>query len=131
MSEKADNPGNSARTPTRVPATGDTPATGINPSVPEALLVAMRADLAQREALDASAIEVKSAQSVTWRDGSMGCPEKGMAYTQALIPGYRVVLRSGSTDFAYHAGRNGRFRLCENPSSEGIAPPGAGGEEVQ
>ena len=86
---------------------------------------------ATREALAAVDITVHSAQPVTWRDGSMGCPEEGMAYSQALVPGYRVILRSGDTDYAYHAGRNGRFILCETPAAEGIAPPDAGGQAVE
>ena len=36
-----------------------------------------------------------SAAAVTWSDGSAGCPEPGMMYTQALVPGYRIVLQAG------------------------------------
>lgn len=65
--------------------------------------------------LDAGAIEVVSAEAVTWRDGSLGCPEAGMAYTQALVPGYRVVLDVAGTPAHYHAGSEGEFFHCENP----------------
>ena len=37
--------------------------------------------------VDASEVEVVSVEEVTWRDGSRGCAQPGMAYTQALIDG--------------------------------------------
>ncbi|MEL7449557.1 MAG: hypothetical protein AAFN78_10125 [Pseudomonadota bacterium] len=118
-------------TPTRVPASGEQPAAGISKAVPAALIDGARADLATRAQVAVDDIEVRTAQQVTWRDGSMGCPEPGMAYTMALVPGYRVVLRSGGKDYAYHAGANAPARLCENPSAEGIAPSGAGGQSAE
>ena len=42
-------------------------------------------------------LKVLSAEAVTWSDGSLGCPEPGMMYTQALVPGYRVQIRGGRT----------------------------------
>jgi hypothetical protein len=60
-------------------------------------------------------IEVLVAESVTWSDGSLGCPQPGQMYTQALVPGYRVVLRAAGDELAYHASESGDFRLCSNP----------------
>ena len=37
-----------------------------------------------------------------WRDSSLGCPEKGKLYAQAIRPGYRVVLRQGQTVHVVH-----------------------------
>jgi hypothetical protein len=33
-------------------------------------------------------------------------------YTQALVPGYRVILEAGGTQYDYHAGNRGSFVLC-------------------
>ena len=57
-----------------------------------------------------------SVEEVTWRDGSRGCAQPGMAYTQALIDGSRITLRAGghgptSTTPAAHA----RHR-CDKPT---------------
>lgn len=131
MNDSKSRSGESSRTPGRVPSDNAARDAATGHAVPESLIDAMRTDLARRKNLSKARIDVNTAQPVTWRNGSMGCPEKGMAYTQALIPGYRVVLRSGDTDYAYHADSHGRFQYCENPASEGIAPPGAGGTELQ
>lgn len=69
----------------------------------------------QETGIDRSEIEVVRAEAVTWSDGSIGCPEEGVAYTQALVPGYRVVLQIAGDEVAFHASENGDFRLCPNP----------------
>jgi hypothetical protein len=75
-------------------------------------VAAARDDAARRGGLDASAIELVSAESVTWRDGSLGCAEPGRLYTQALVPGYRVRVRAGGEVLDYHASRRGALVLC-------------------
>lgn len=65
------------------------------------------ADLAERIAVAESEIVVVSREGVTWRDGSLGCPQPGMSYTQALVDGYKITLEAGGTTYAYH-GRAGR-----------------------
>ncbi len=78
-----------------------------------AIVERVRADLAARLEVEESSIEVLSAELVTWPDGSLGCPQPGMFYTQALVEGSRVLLRSGETTSPYHAGDNGEPFLCE------------------
>jgi len=82
-------------------------------SVPDELVREMKDDLAGRLEVEASAIEVAKAEAVTWRDSSLGCPEPGMMYSQALVEGYWVILRHGGEEYDYRADRNGRFVLCE------------------
>jgi hypothetical protein len=62
-------------------------------------------------------VKVLRAESVTWRDGSMGCPEKGRSYTQAVVPGALIVLSHGDEEFEYHSGREGDPFYCANPQS--------------
>jgi hypothetical protein len=83
------------------------------------------ADLAQRLGIDETDITVTSEDEVTWRDGSVGCPEPGMMYTQALVPGRRLILTAGGQDYAYHSGQ-GAYFYCEKPAPDGTAPEGAG-----
>jgi hypothetical protein len=52
-------------------------------------------------------------QAVTWSDGSLGCPQPGVFYTQALVPGYWVVLQVGDQEYDYRASERGHFVLCE------------------
>ena len=60
-------------------------------------------------------IQVVTAQAVTWSDGSLGCPEEGQMYTQALVPGYRVVLDVAGEELAYHASQSAEFAPCDDP----------------
>lgn len=83
--------------------------------VPIELLDAIVAEAADRAGVTAQEIEVTAAEQVTWSDGSLGCPEEGMAYTQALVPGYRVVLEAGGDQLNFHSSESGDFRFCEDP----------------
>ncbi len=65
--------------------------------------------------VEEDAVDVVVAEAVTWSDGSIGCPEPGMMYTQALVPGYRVVLEVDGRQLNFHATESGDFRFCENP----------------
>ena len=86
-------------------------ATAALAASPEAqpLVDSAKADAAKRFGVDA---QVTSVQRVTWRDGSLGCPQKGMAYTEALVPGWRLTLKAGERSFDYHASNGGRVIYC-------------------
>ena len=81
--------------------------------VPEAILDAILADAAQRSGVEADDIAVTRAESVTWSDGSLDCPEPGMSYTQALVDGYHVVLDADGEELDYRVTAAGSFVLCE------------------
>ncbi|MDQ3178092.1 MAG: hypothetical protein M3Q72_11230 [Actinomycetota bacterium] len=81
-------------------------------------------EVARRRGVGTAAVYVAVDERVTWRDGSIGCPESGRLYTQALVPGRRVVLRVDGRDFAYHAGRSGPLTFCARPADDATAPGG-------
>ncbi len=85
----------------------------IQGEVPADLLANIIADAAQRSGVDAAAIVVQQGEAVEWNDGSMGCPQPGVAYLQVIIPGYRVVLQAGDNNYDYRADTRGRFLLCQ------------------
>ncbi|MRD46148.1 hypothetical protein [Caenimonas koreensis] len=60
----------------------------------------------------AATIELLTADNATWPDSSLGCPVKGMNYTDALVPGYRVRLRINGEMWDYHASKRGGLVLC-------------------
>ena len=70
------------------------------------------ADAARRTGLPAAQIMLLSAERVIWSDGSLGCPQPGMVYTMALVPGYRIRVQSGAKLLDYHAGVRGVPMLC-------------------
>lgn len=81
---------------------------------PAALLAEIRADLATLSGTGLEEMIVLRDQAVTWSDGSLGCPQPGMMYTQALVPGYWVVVQVGEQEYDYRASQSGYFVLCEN-----------------
>jgi hypothetical protein len=82
-------------------------------------------DAARRTGLKRTELEVSSAEAVTWPDGSLGCPQPGMMYTQALVPGFRIRIRAGAETLDYHAGRRGVATFC--PAGRSQAPVGGAG----
>lgn len=81
-------------------------------SEPTAVAVA---DLSARTGRDAADIEVALVESVTWSDGSIGCPVEGRSYTQALVPGYRIELVLDGVSYWYHGAGDGDPFWCETP----------------
>ncbi len=82
----------------------------------------MLADLAERAAISRDAITVAEVESVTWADGSLGCPEPDMGYTMALEPGYRLILIVDGREFHYHTRGTVDFIYCEDPPGNGTVP---------
>ncbi|MDH5540406.1 MAG: hypothetical protein OEY03_13470 [Rhizobacter sp.] len=80
------------------------------------------ADAARRTGIAVAALKVASAEQVTWPDGSLGCPQPGVLYTQALVPGYRIRIEAGGAMLDYHAGLRGAPRLCPPGRSRDPVP---------
>lgn len=82
---------------------------------PQEMVEQMIDDLAAQLGIERQSIAVVSAEAITWNDGSLGCPKPGEFYTQALVPGYLVVLKANSQRYDYHASEKGYFFLCSAP----------------
>lgn len=80
--------------------------------------------LATQTGVDAGQLQVQSAEAVEWPDGSLGCPEPGMMYTQAIVPGYRLTFTDGSRTYEVHTNSDGTNAvLCENGRPVNIGQP--------
>jgi hypothetical protein len=75
-----------------------------------------KADLVKRLGVDAAEVKVVSSVEVTWPDGSLGCPEPGMYYTQMVVNGNRTVLEVAGKQYAYHSSVHRAPFLCEHPA---------------
>ena len=84
--------------------------------VPEALIRSIKEDLAAKLDGSVDVIEVETATAVNWSDGALGCARPDRVYTQAIVPGYRIILKAGGTHYDYRAGEGGYFFLCELPT---------------
>jgi hypothetical protein len=62
-----------------------------------------RRDFARQHDASPDAVSILNARPVQWRSGALGCPEQGMSYTQALVPGVQILLKYEDEIAAYHA----------------------------
>lgn len=83
---------------------------------------AAKADFAKRFKKDDDEFEVWEAIAVDWASGAVGCPMKDMNYTMALVPGFKIVIKSGETLYQYNARKGAAPFFCppervEEPAS--------------
>ena len=116
--------------PNTAPTAAQAASDAMNPLNPnptlQQLVDAAIADAAARSGAAPGAIRVLDADAVTWSVGSLGCPQPGMLYTQALVPGYRIRLDVGGKAYDYHAGTRGAPVLC--PKERVVEPTRDGGK---
>ena len=73
---------------------------------------AVLADAQQRVQLDPAQLTIVRSEAVTWRDGSLGCPEPDRLYPQMLVRGYRIRVQAGAALLDYHASAAGQWLWC-------------------
>jgi hypothetical protein len=98
--------------PASAPATEPAPIIG---EVPDTMLASMKADLATRLGRSVDAAHVLRAEQVIWPDGSIGCAQPGVLYTQATVVGYLVEFELEAKIYRYHSALNGAPIYCEHP----------------
>jgi hypothetical protein len=77
------------------------------------------ADAATVAGVDPASVVLVSVKPVTWMDGSLGCPKPGVMYTQAVVPGFQVIVRAGDRKLDYRVGREGTAKRCDSGASTG------------
>lgn len=90
----------------------------------QALVTKCKEDLAGQLGVAADEVKATTVEDVTWPDASLGCPQPGMDYTMALVPGYRIVLEAAGQEYEYHTDKGRRFVYCEHPAAAAGAPDG-------
>ena len=101
------SPTATARPPDNVAPPASTP-----PADSAAIIDLASDDLAQTLSLAPNAIEVVSVEAIDWPDGSLGCPQPGMAYAQVITPGLRITFQAEGWTYTYHADLAGQVVLC-------------------
>jgi hypothetical protein len=104
--------------PSGTPAVSATPIAPENVSmspgasdVPASIIDAVVAEIAKTAGVPADQVTVVSAESVTFHDGSLGCPQPGFAYTQMVVDGFKIVAKVGDTEYDYR-GSGTSFKRC-------------------
>lgn len=86
------------------------------------------ADLSERLDLRPTEISVVESRQVEWPDGSLGCPEEGRLYTQAIVDGAQVLLDAEGRIYDYRVDADGNIRFCSSDEKDGgydfVPPPG-------
>ena len=114
-------PNKSMTTPSETPAPTSTPQMSrVESQVPEAILGPILNEAAKLANVPPRQLVIVRAEAVVWNDGSLGCPEPGMEYTQALINGYWVLIKAAGQTYDFRVGGGGSFRLC--PEGRGHPP---------
>lgn len=88
--------------------------------VPAAYVNAVLAHTAELAGATETELVVVEASAHEWPDGSLGCPEPDQVYTQAVTPGYQVVVAHGTERYDYRINESGFFRLCDG---QALTPP--------
>ena len=101
------------REPERVPE--PIASSAVTGETPPDLLSQIIADAADRAGVADSEVTVIRDEFAIWNDGSLGCPEPGLMYTQALVDGYWIVVAIGEFEYDYRVGAGGYFKLCSRP----------------
>jgi hypothetical protein len=78
--------------------------------IPVDLTPAQRAALtalSENTGLPVDEIKLVSTEAVEWPDGCLGVQEEGLACTQVIIPGFRVILEANSRQVEYRTNEDG------------------------
>ncbi|MEA5515181.1 hypothetical protein [Nodularia sp. UHCC 0506] len=86
--------------------------------LPRAVANAVRRDLARRQRILNKDIKIIDYRQQTWNNGCLELPQPNELCSQALVPGWRVVVSNHKQNWIYHTNSNGRsLRLASaNPS---------------
>ena len=81
---------------------------------PAAIMAAVLSDLEKRAGSTPVNFIILRSEAITWNDGSLGCPKRGVFYTQATVEGYWVVVQFNAQTYDYRiASRGPALMLCE------------------
>ena len=80
--------------------------------VPNAFVAEIVADASRRSGATIDEMSVALAEVVQWNDGSLGCPEPGAVYTQAIVDGFRIIVESPNEEFDYRTSGTDFFIVC-------------------
>jgi hypothetical protein len=87
-------------------------------TLPREVRRAVVADAARRFKVAESAVVLGRAEKLMWSDGSLGCPQTGQMYSQALVPGFRLVAKTSEGDLVYHTDTRGQAVVCPPRTSK-------------
>lgn len=67
--------------------------------------------------IEPASVTIVNVEPKLWPDASLGIPEPGVAYVQALTPGYVIQLQAGGRTFTVHTGPGPTAKLQGIPAA--------------
>lgn len=71
-------------------------------------------DVSKRSGADISEVTLVKIEEVVWPDHSLGCPAPDVMYAQALVDGFRVVVKLEEKEYTYHTNGLRSFVWCND-----------------
>ncbi|MCM0592621.1 MAG: hypothetical protein HEQ35_27580 [Gloeotrichia echinulata IR180] len=85
--------------------------------LPRPIVNAVLQDLSQKQGISRKKLQIVDYRQQTWRNGCLELPQPDEICTQALVPGWLVVVSNGQEKWIYHTNETGSIvRLNQKPS---------------
>ncbi len=81
--------------------------------VPGEIMRELVSAVAKDAGVNSGDVVLERAQRSTFSDGSLDCPEPGMAYNQVIVEGYWVVFRAAGEEYDMRVTNRGKFTRCQ------------------
>ncbi|OUL33246.1 hypothetical protein [Nostoc sp. 106C] len=86
--------------------------------LPRSIVNVVLQDLSQRTGISRNKLQIIDYSQQNWRNGCLELPQPDEYCTQAIVPGWRLVVADGRQNWVYHTNNNGRsFRLASANTS--------------
>lgn len=90
--------------------------------LPGQVATAVRQEVAKQTGTAPGKFRITEYSRETWPNGCLGLNEPDQICTQALVPGWRVVVSDGSREWTYRTDSNGKTVRLDNQSVSGNSP---------
>ena len=91
--------------------------------LPRLVANAVLQDLGRRQGILTRQVQIIDYNQQTWRNGCLELPQPDELCTQALVPGWRLVVSNDKQNWTYHTNSNGRsLRLASTNTSSDKLP---------
>ncbi|MFB2875921.1 S-layer homology domain-containing protein [Floridanema aerugineum] len=92
-----------------------------NAPVPQGVSDAVIQNLSQQTGIEASALKIVEAQQQTWANGCLGISSPGVPCAEGKVPGWEVVVASGTGRWVYRSNMSGSLVKLDAIATQNIA----------
>ncbi len=89
--------------------------------LPEVITDAIFKNVMQQGRMEASQLRVVEVERQTWSDGCLGLASADQICTQAMIPGWRVVVASGEQRWVYRTDESGSLVKLDEVATQSLS----------